>query len=153
MMWTRSTRKVACCLPMTQAMRSKSIPAVEERERGAIELCSRSSVALEEDLYENIHDLVDALCPLQTMSKGHENLMATIKNSVSQDRDSGACWIQFSVRCSLFWITAHNAALMPKHLVRFLAERQLVVEECAHCGPSSSIPLTSLIIFKVLPVH
>ena len=72
---------------------TKSIPAVKEGERVAFQLCSRSSITLEEDLHKFVHDLVDAPCPLQTMSKGHENHMATIESMVllaSQDEDSVA---------------------------------------------------------------
>ena len=68
---------------------SESIPVVAEMEREAIEPCSQSSIALEADLCEIIHDLVDAPFRLQTMSKGHEIRMATIESTVlktSQDR-------------------------------------------------------------------
>ena len=44
------------------------------------------------DLYETTQDLVEALSPLQAMSKGHEVRMATIVSALlraSQDRFSG----------------------------------------------------------------
>ena len=64
----------------------KFIRSREKRERVAIELCSQASIALEEDIYLITHDLVDAPYPLQTLSKGHENHMATFVKDLAGSR-------------------------------------------------------------------
>ena len=61
-------------------------------ECAATEFCSRPSVAAlgtSENLSEIVHDLVEALSLLQTMSKAHENRMATMESAQLKSSQGG----------------------------------------------------------------
>ena len=72
-------------------MLSGSVDGLEETCGAEVADLSGHGTWIDEALHEIIHGLVEVWLPLHTMSKGHEDRMATFKSAVlktSQDRDS-----------------------------------------------------------------